>query len=161
MLKSRRLFVLSVSIVSILAFYGPATAGARTHATIPTGYYQCYQTTSTVWPPTGERTYTTTFAKSFTLFRNGTYNVFAEGGFNRDNHWKFAGGVLHFRTGPMWSGFRHAVGRYQTPGALMANATVNPSQRYPLVLRDARSGDSDTLPQRETADASFWYCKKR
>lgn len=160
MLKSRRLFALSVTVVSLLAFAGPASANARKHR-IPTGYYQCYQTTNTVWAPTGVRTYATSFVKSFTLFRNGTYNVFAEGLFNRDNHWKFGHGTLHFSTGPMWSGFRHAVGRYQKPGVPMPNSTLNPTQRYPVVLHDARFGDSDVLPQHETADATFWYCKKR
>jgi hypothetical protein len=159
---TRKLIVLTVSIVSVLAFAGPPAAGARKHhASIPAGYYQCWQTTSTVWPPTGARTYATSFARSFTLFANKTYNVLAEGTYDRYNHWTFDSGTLHFTTGPMWSGFRHAVGRYQKPGALMPHSTLNPTQRYPLVLRDARSGDSDTLPQHETLDHSFWYCKKR
>lgn len=156
-----RFALLVAGVVSALAFVGPAPAGAAMRrATIPIGYYQCYQTTSSVWPPTGVRTYATSFVKSFTLFRNGTYNVFAEGLFNRDNHWKLAKGQLKFSTGPMWTGLRHAVGRYTRSGVLMPHSTLHPMRRYALVLRDARSGDSDTLPQHETADATFWYCKR-
>jgi hypothetical protein len=156
----KSMITLSIAAGAALAIVAPAGARSK-QSGIPTGYYQCYQTTSTVWPPTGVRTYSTSFAKSFTLFGNRTYNVFAEGLFNRDNHWKFSRGKLSFSTGPMWAGFRHAVGHYQKPGVKMPNSTLNPTRRYPLVLHDARTGDSDTLPHRETADSSFWYCAKR
>jgi hypothetical protein len=156
----KSLITLSIALIAALAIAAPA--GALVHrAGIPAGYYQCYQTTSSVWAPTGVRTYATSFAKSFTLFANGTYNVFAEGLYNRDNHWTFAKGQLKFSSGPFWQGFRHAVGTYNRSGKLMPNSTMRPSQRYPLVLRDARTNDSDTLPHRETVDASLWYCKKR
>jgi hypothetical protein len=149
------------SIAAGAALSIAAPAGARAHRSgIPAGYYQCYETTSSVWAPTGVRTYSTFFAKSFTLFGNGTYNVFAEGLFNRDNHWKFSHGKLSFSSGPMWSGLRHAVGHYQKPAVTMPNSTMKPNQRYPLVLRDARAGDSDTLPHHASLDATFWYCKR-
>jgi hypothetical protein len=156
----RRLAVLVVGLASLLALVGAASVSARSVATLPTGYYQCYQTTSTVWAPTGVRTYATSFAKSFTLFRNHTYNVFAEGLFNRDNHWKFSRGRLTFSSGPMWSGFRHAIGQYRKAGVVMPHSTLHPARRYALVLHDARFGDSDALPRTETADATFWYCKR-
>lgn len=153
----KSLITMPVAALAALIIASPAGASSG----IPTGYYQCYQTTSSVWPPTGARTYSTSFVKSFTLFGNGTYNVFAEGLFNRDNHWKFAKGKLSFRSGPMWAGFRHAAGTYSRAGKVMPNSTLAPSRRYPLVLHDVRTNDSDTLPHRETLDASFWYCKKR
>jgi hypothetical protein len=134
----------------------PAIASSH----IPSGYYQCYQTTRYVSPINGETSYSTAFVKSFTLFGNGTYNVPQEGTYNGYNHWKLTKGTLRFKTGPFWSGFRHAVGRYAKAGSLMPNSQLNPTLRYPLVLRDARSNDSDTLPQHGSADATLWYCKK-
>ena len=157
---SKFVCTLAVAVSTVLGSAIPASA--RPHrASIPTGYYQCYETRRDVSPINGEISYSTIFVKSFTLFAGGTYNVPNEGLFNRDNHWKFSSPTLHFSSGPMWEGFRHAIGAYNKAGSLMANSTLNPTQRYPLVLRDARSGDSDSLPQKETADATLWYCKKR
>jgi hypothetical protein len=152
-----RRFVLPCLAAASLIGAAPAAASSG----IPAGYYQCYQTVRDVSPVNGEVSYSTFFAKSFTLFHNGTYNVPQEGTYNGYNHWKFAKGTLKFKTGPFWAGFRHAVGRYSKAGSLMPNSQLNPSRRYPLVLRDARSGDSDTLPQHGSADATLWYCAKR
>ena len=156
--KTQKLTALAAGGVSVLAVAAPAAAGA---ATIPSGYYQCYQTTSSVWPPTGARTYSTSFVRSFTLFRNGTYNVLAELSADRYNHWQFAKGQFKFRSGPFWAGFTHLAGTYNRSGKPMPNSTISSTLRYPLVLRDVRAGDSDIVPHHETLDASFWYCKKR
>jgi hypothetical protein len=162
----KSLITFAVAAVAALAMSTPAVARSG----IPTGYYSCYQTTSSVWPPTGERTYSSAFVHSFTLFRNGTYSAFPEGLFNRDNHWRFAHGKLQFTSGPFWGGFRHAAGSYSRSGKLMPHSQLKPTQRYPqmtpterypLVLHDTRTNDSDTLPHRETSDSTFWYCKKR
>jgi hypothetical protein len=155
----KSLISLSVAAIAGLAFAVPA--GARTHKSgIPTGYYQCYQTIQDVSPITGQVSYSTVFMHSFTLFGNGTYNAYPEGLFNRDNHWKFARGTLKFSSGPMWAGFRHAVGAYTKAGKPMPNSQLLPGRRYQLVLHDARTNDADTLPHHETAAASFWYCRK-
>jgi hypothetical protein len=152
----RRLVVPCIAALSLLAA-SPAIASSH----IPSGYYQCYQTIRDVSPVNGEVSYSTIFAKSFTLFRNGTYNVPQEGTYNGYNHWKFANGTLKFRTGPFWSGFRHAVGHYKKAGSTMPNSQLSPALRYPLVLRDTRRNDADELPQRGSADATLWYCRKR
>lgn len=152
----KSLITFSLAAVAALAIAGPADARGG----IPSGYYQCYQTTSSVWAPTGARTYATSFARSFTLRRNGTYTVQLQAVYGR-SRWTFAKRTLKFRSGEFWGGFRHAVGTYRRAGKLMPHSTMNPTQRYPLVLRDVRANDSDALPQRETADASFWYCKIR
>lgn len=151
----------SVSVAAIVGLAFAVPAGARSHkAGIPTGYYQCYQTIRDVSPINGSVSFSTSFVKSFTLFHNGTYHVFAEGLFDRSNHWSFSNGKLKFSSGPMWSGFRHAVGAYSKAGKLMPNAvTLSPTARYQLVMRDARTNDADTLPHHQTIDASFWYCR--
>ncbi len=159
----KSLTCLSVAAIAGLALAVPA--GARSHKSgIPTGYYQCYQTIRYVSPINGSVSFSTSFVKSFWLYRNGTYQVPLEGGFNSANHWSFSKGKLKFSSGPMWSNstYRHAVGAYSKAGKLMPNAvTLSPTARYKLVLHDARTTDADTLPHRETIDASFWYCRKR
>lgn len=154
--RIRGTFVAGLALCAWAGGAAPASAGQRPAP----GYYQCYQTTRYVSPVNGEASYATSFRTAVTLRSAHRYTISLEGIAGR---WAMSGSKILFHSGPFDDAANgvHVSGTYYPHGRAMPNSQLAPSTKYPIVLR-GRASNPDTRPAAsETADATFWYCKRR